>query len=402
MSLRQDLLEEIKAGRAPGGGTIPINLDRVCDYMEIGKSTMVLIGGEPTAGKTTLAQTTFIIDPIEWYLKHKPVGMKLSVISFLMERRMTAYSSRWISRKIYEETGREIHPKRILGRKVNEQLSDEEYALLEKYSEILDEWEKDDLLIAFQGSHNPTGISKYIEAFARKHGTIIDKDRSDTSMDNILAKREYKPHHPNHIVLIVGDNASVLDQEKDLKEKGLVDKFNRTMYEARDIYGFSPIIVQHLNRAISDTSRRKLVGDLVPKLSDFADSSQTQKSADIVLAMFNPYPHIPAGERADHNGYDLQKLRDKKLRTYYRSLHMLKNNFDGENIQWPIAMHPTYGILKTMPRITVESPIDNAIYGEITTGRYFLPTEIEREEKQIMSKPFQGFPSNRDRIIQEK
>lgn len=402
MSLRQDLLDEIKAGRAVGGGTIPINLSRVNDYIEIGKHTMVLIGGEPTAGKTTIAQTTFMIDPIEWYLKHKPEGMRLTVISFLMERRMAAYTSRWISRKIFEEQGIDIHPKRILGKKEGERLSDQEYALVEKYSTVLDDWEKDDLLVPFQGTHNPSGISMYIEAFARRHGTIIDKEKGDTKkhikdmteeeVNNILTKRQYIPNHPNHIVLIIGDNASVLDGEKDLNQKGLVDKFNKTMAEARDVYGFSPIIVQHLNRSISDTTRKKLVGDLIPKLSDFSDSSQTQKSADIVLALFNPFSHCIPEDNPIHNGYHLNKLRDAKFRTYYRSLHLLKNNFDAENVQWPIAMHPTYGILKTLPRVTIEQPVQEELYTEVTTGNWFLPTGEQEDHRKVA---FSGFGANK-------
>lgn len=395
MSLSEDLDKEIQAGRAEGGGTIPINLDRVKDYIEIGKHTLILIGGEPTAGKTTLAQTTFIIDPIEWYLKNKPKGMKLSVISFLMERRMAAYTSRWISRKIFEDTGDNIHPKRILGKKEGERLTDSEYEQVRKYYKMLDEWEKDDLLVPFQGTHNPSGISMYIEAFARKHGTIIDKektphkhvkDMTQGDMDNILKKREYIPNHPNHIVIIVGDNASVLDGEQELNQKGLVDKFNKTMANARDVFGFSPVIVQHLNRAISDTSRKKMVGDLIPKLSDFSDSSQTQKSADIVLALFNPYSHCTPEDQINHNGYSLNKLRDPKFKTYYRSLHLLKNNFEAENIQWPIGMHPTYGILKTLPRVTAEYPVNEEIYNQITTGAWFLPDSKQQEKRLWIRK----------------
>ena len=90
----------------------------------------------------------------------------------------------------------------------------------------------------------------FIEAFAKKHGTIHRKDKTDKSYENILASDTYEPNHPNHIVLIIGDNASVLDPEQDLKERELVNKFNRTMMHARDVFGFSPVIVQHLNREI--------------------------------------------------------------------------------------------------------------------------------------------------------
>lgn len=389
MSLSQDLDKEVLQGMNPETTvSIPVNLGRVGEYIEIAKNTMILIGGEPTAGKTTLAQTTFIVDPIDWYVTHQPKGMKLSIISFLMERKMTAYTSRWISRKIFEDHGENIHPKRILGKKNNFKLTKGEYELVQSYYKVLDLWEKEDLLIASQGSKNPSGISMFIEAFARKYGTIHDKDKTDKSMGNILASRTYEPHHPNHIVLIIGDNASVLDQEKDLNQTGLVNKFNRTMMHSRDNYGFSPVLVQHLNRDVSSTQRRGPLDDIKPKLSDFADSSQTQKSADIVMAMFNPASHMTKDTGCLHNCYDMNKMRDDKFRTYYRSLYILKNNFDAENLVFPLAIHPTYGNLKPLPKPDREGKVLSDIYERVLSGKFFLENGEQESIEEQVKKPF--------------
>lgn len=370
MALSKQLHTEIENGRNGKAGIIPIGYDRISDYIEIAKNTTYVVGGETSAGKSTLTQDMFMIRPIEWYLQNKNDDIKLSIILFGMERKMYQYSARWLARKIFTEQGIDIPPKKVLSRQKNFKMTDKEYMLVQEYYKVLDEWEKDDLLLAFEGSKNPSGISAYLEAFARKHGKIIDKDKTDKSMENILADRTYIPNHPNHIVLVIVDHIGILKPEKDLeKSKGQIDKFSTVMRQARDIYGFSPVIVQQLNRSLSDVTRLKL-GDLAPKLSDFADSSQTQHDADVVLALFEPFRHI-VGDLDGHkeNGYILKGFRDDYFKTYYRSLHILKNSFGTNGIQFPMGLQPEYGIFRTLPR---KKDITEDIYGKVTSGAYFL------------------------------
>ena len=370
MSLSEQLHKEIENGRNGKAGIIPVLYDRIGDYIDIAKNTSYVIGGETGSGKSTLAQDMFMIRPIEWYLKNKDENIKLSIILFGMERKMYQYSARWLARKIFTEQGIEIPPKKILSRQKNFKMDDQEYLVVQKHYDILNEWEKDDLLIAWEGSKNPSGISAYLEAFARKNGRIIDKDKTDKSMENILADRTYIPNHPNHIVLVIVDHIGILKPEKDLeKSKGQIDKFSSVMRQARDVYGFSPVIIQQLNRSLADVSRLKL-GDLAPKLSDFADSSQTQHDADVVLALFEPYRHI-VGDLDGHkeNGYTLKGFRDEYFKTFYRSLHILKNSFGTNGVQFPMALQPEYGIFKTLPK---KKDSTDAIYQEVTTGQFFL------------------------------
>jgi ABC-type dipeptide/oligopeptide/nickel transport system ATPase subunit len=371
MSLSQELHREIENGRTGKSGIIPLLYERVQEYIDIAKNTMYTIGGESGSGKSTVAQDMFMINPLQWYLKNKNPDIKLSIIYFGMERKMYQYSARWISRLIFQEQGITIPPKRILGRKKEYMMDEKEYALVQHYYSVLDEWEKDDLLIAHEGSKNPSGISIYLEKFARKHGTIIEKDKDDKTMENILETKRYVPNHPNHIVLVITDHIGILAPERkdtNSTQKGQIDKFSRTMREARDLYGFSPVIIQQLNRNLSDVSRQKL-GELAPKLSDFADSSQTQQDSDVIIALFDPFRHAIGAELGKDNGYELKKLKDEKYRTFYRSLHILKNSFDSSGMQFPMAIQPEYGIFKTLPR---KDKITEDIYGNVTTGNFFL------------------------------
>lgn len=383
MSLASKLEEEIQRGLNGTSGVIPVQYDRVCDYIKIAKRTSYLIGAATGVGKTTLAQEMFTIHPIEWYLNNQSSNIKLSVIAFFMERRQVDYTAKWISRILFQEHGLAIPSQRIIGREYGKRLTPGEHELVKGYYAKLDEWEKDDLLIIHEGSKNPTGISLYLEKFAEKHGIIHKKDKNDKSMDNILSTVTYEPNHPNHIVVIVTDNFGILAPEGDGKIKTLIDKASRCMREARDWYGFSSVIIQQLNREIDSVGRHKMPGELIPKLSDFAASSQTQNDSDVAIALFNPFDY--AITEKSHLRYDVQRLKDERFRTYYRSIHILKNSFGSTGVAFPMALQPEYGLFKTLPN-NKEIPED--IYQRVLSGQFFTsPTH----EEPVIKRPFSGF-----------
>lgn len=374
MSLASELSKEIENGRNGKSGIIPIQLDRVGNYFDICKNTYYNIGGETGGGKTSFVQDIFVIRTIEWYLKNKNPNIKLSIIGFFMERKMYQYTARWISRKIFEDYGLHVSPKKVLSRRTNDQMTLVEYKLVQSYYDMLDQWEKDDLLIVHEGSFNPTGISIYLEMFARKHGTIIEAkkvSKEDRTIDNVLEKRKYIPNHPNHIVLVIGDNSDILTPEEGKGERELVMKYSRTMREARDLYGFSPVNLQQLNAEMSGVQRQKM-GDLKPKLSDFATCKQIARDSDVVMALFNPFAHAVTAENENDNGFNLNKLIDNEFKTYYRSIHILKNSFDSSGMQFPLAISPEYGIFSTLPK---RKDITDNIYHDIISGEYFRSKE---------------------------
>ena len=400
MSLATDLDKEIQNGRNGKVGVIPVAYERVGDYIDIAKNTYYSVAGETGSGKSTLIQDLFIVNPIRWYLENKNNDIKLSIIYFGMERKMYQYTARWISRLIFEDTGKHIAPKRILGRKQDNALTDAEYKLVQEYYKVLDEWEQDDLLIAHQGSKNPSGISLYLEAFARKYGTIHDKDKTDKSIDNILETRTYTPNHPNHIVLVITDHIGILAPERnsDNKAKTAIDKFSRCMREARDLYGFSPVIVQQMNRNIADVHRHKL-GDIAPKLSDIAESSTSAHDSDVIMCLLDPYRHVVKDDRGRYgkdDGYDLDKLRDKWWRTYYRTLYILKNSFEASGQKFQMALQPVQGIMRTLPP---NNAIPDGIYDEVVSGEYF---RSQKEEQEPVLRPFSGFSGARNRVLGNK
>lgn len=364
INLYDNLKEQIDKGLSTKDVTIPFAIEKLNWYLDIAPNTMTTIGGITGSGKSTGAQELYIFSVLDWYLQNKgKTDLKLSIIYFGMERKMFMYTSKFISRKIFQEEGINISFKKILGRG-KERLTESELKIVYKYMEILKQWQEDETLICFEGSKNPTGISKFVEEFAKKHGEIIPRQ------NDVLGSKSYKSKYKNHLVLLITDHAGLLKSEKvDGVKKQNIDKFSDTMRDARDLYGFSPVIVQQLNRSVMDVNRLKL-SDTLPKLSDFAETSQTSHDSDVVLALYDPYAVLPSDTTRDFAGYELSKLKDEKGAKFYRTLHILKNSFDSNGITIPLAFNPYYGIFKEMPKKANE--MTSADYENITNGNYFL------------------------------
>jgi replicative DNA helicase len=377
MNLREDLLTEVRKGLEGKNGSIPFPVAKLDEYLDIAKNTNYLIVGDTGSGKSTLAQD-LIINILSWYFENIDPKLKLSIIYLGMERKQYNYSAKWVSRMIFTQEGIYIPVKKILGRlrkrdpetgkltKEYDLLTEYEIELVERYSRIFDMWQEDDVFICIEGTHNPTGIKKYIDEFAKKHGELKDRESGP------LGKQVYTSNHENHIVLVVTDYVGVLDKERsgeDNTKKSRLDIYSANQRRVRDVYGFSPINIQQLSRQLHDTTRLKL-NDVKPKLSDIADTSELARDADVVLAIFEPWRYLPEDTQHDILGYDLRQLKDEKGYKYYRSLHILKSSFDGDGIVTGCAFEPKTGIIKAMPKKAKEMTEED--YQFITSSKYFL------------------------------
>jgi hypothetical protein len=367
MNIYEDIIAEINKGLEGKNNTIPFPIEGLEDYLEISKNTMYLLGGSTGSGKSTIAVEVFITGVINWYLKEKEKPdntIKLSIMYFGMERKQVMLTAKLLSRFIFEEQGIEISAKKILGR-TKDKLSLDEQQIVKTYAERFKTWQEDELFMCSEGSKNPTGIKVFIDNFAAKHGKVNNRG------DGVLDDKTYVPNHPNHIVLPITDHIALLKAQKDAtgNRKQRIDLFSETMRTARDLYGFSPVIVQQLNRSLSDVNRLKL-GDTLPKLSDFAETSDTQNDTDVAISLLDPWRVLGNDADEDILRYKLKKLKDEKGRKFYRTMHILKNSYGADGISVPLAFHPVYGIFKKMPKPA--ALMQEQDYKSITSGEYFL------------------------------
>jgi len=365
----EDLKVEIKKGLSGENGVIPFPLERLSYFLNIAKNTTYVIGGESGSSKTSFSTEVFILHPLLWYLKNKDTAkIKISIIYFGMERKQYRSTARWLSRLIFADRGILIPVERILG--IGSKLDDKELNLIGEYKYIFDEI--DPMLTCYEGVIKADKIGEYLRSFAEKHGKI----EKINDAEGVIEREVYTPNHPNHVVLILTDHIGLLATSNKKQE---IDKFSSIMRTARDTYGWSPVILQQMNRSISGSDRIKL-GDLQPKLSDFQDSSGTIQDADVVLALFDPFRHM--NDKSESLGYELSWLRDDKGVKYYRSVHILKNSFNSDGISVGLGFYPFCSMFRTLPK-----PIefDQDIAYKIKNGSYFF--ELNQLPKPLIEPP---------------
>jgi replicative DNA helicase len=213
-----------------------------------------------------------------------------------------------------------------------------------------------DVITIIDGPDNPIGIAKNLKTHALKHGNIEEIDEWN---------KRYVPHDPNVVTIVVIDHIGLLKLTKDHStKKQAIDKMSDELRYARDFYGYTPVVVSQFNRDISNPIRIKN-GDVEPQLEDFADSSQTQNDADVVLALFDPMRY----KVADPSGYNLDKLKDDYGAKYFRSLRLIKNSYGEDDVRIGLGFLGSIGMFKELPR---KKDITDSDYGSITNKSYFL------------------------------
>jgi replicative DNA helicase len=213
-----------------------------------------------------------------------------------------------------------------------------------------------DVIEIIDGPENPVGIAKELKAHALKHGRIEQVDEYN---------KRYFPDNENEVTIVIIDHIGLLRLTKDQPtKKQAIDKMSDELRYARDFFGYTPVVVSQFNRDISNPIRIKN-GDVEPQLEDFADSSQTQNDADVVLALFDPMRYkVP-----DPSGYNLDKLKDQYGGKYFRSLRLIKNSFGEDDVRIGLGFMGQIGMFKELKK---RKDMTEADYESVINKTYFL------------------------------
>ena len=348
----EHLKGEVEKGLTGGNEGIPMGFDRLNRYMGLRKSMYYLVGGLTGSGKTSFIDDAFVLNPFDWYITQKNPKVKVKIIYRSMERSRTYKMAKWVSRKIFLDTGNIITVSKLLGWTDKMSSNEHDLFLLQRdYIEAMNE-----VITIIDGPENPVGIAKDLNKYAMERGEIIKIDEYN---------KKYIPNDENEITIVVIDHIGLLKLTKDLPtKKQAIDKMSDELRYARDFYGYSPVVVSQFNRDISNPMRIKN-GDVEPRLEDFAESSQTQNDADVVLALFDPMRY----KVADPSGYDLDKLTDDYGAKYFRSLRLIKNSYGEDDVRIGLGFLGSIGMFKELPRkrdITLDD------YDSVLNKTFFL------------------------------
>jgi hypothetical protein len=351
MSFEQ-LKQEVQNGLDGRNGGIPMGFNRLNRYIGIRKSMYFLVGGLTGSGKTSFIDDAFVLNPYDWYITQKNPGIKLRVIYRSMERSRTYKLAKWVSRKIFLDTGTIIPVNKLLG--WTEKMTKDEHDLFLMYEDYMGNM--GETITIIDGPENAVGIAKELKAHALQNGRIEQVDEYN---------KIYVPNDPSEITIVVIDHIGLLKTTKDqTTKKAAIDKMSDELRYARDFYGYTPVAVSQFNRDISNPIRIKN-GDVEPQLEDFADSSQTQNDADVVLALFDPLRY----KVDDPSGYSINKLKDQYGAKYFRSLRLIKNSYGSDDIRVGLGFLGEVGMFKELPRV---KDITDADYERVVNKTFFL------------------------------
>lgn len=361
------VFDEIQDGIDGKNSGIPMGFQRLNNHITFRKAMYFLLGGYTGSGKTSLADDAFVLNPIDYILTEKPADVDIHITYFSMERRKNFKFAKWISRKIFLDTGKIIPINRMFGWcKKTELLTPDEHDLVKMYEDYIEALQsKIDII---QGPQNPTGMRKYIDEYALKNGVLDTSDKW---------RPKYIPNDNKVIHLIIRDTIGLTKLEKDLTtKKAAIDKTSEDAQRWRDLYGYSVLDISQFNRDIANPMRIKN-GDVEPMLEDFKETGSTQENADIVLSLFDPMRY----KVADPSGYDLDRLKDHSNgMKKYRSLKILKNSYGSDDIRIGLALQPTIGLFKELPKV---DNITSQDYDAVINDSFFLPTDINKKANKV-------------------
>ena len=328
---RAELGEQIAA--------IPLDIfGRFGNYLDISRETYHTIGGDPGTGKSAFAHLAYVMWPYVWMKNHQlaqaqGVGdgtdIKLKIFVHNMERPWNFIMAKWCCLRIFHKYKIIVDAKQVLGRS-KLRLSDD---VFDKIRESLDYFEEAaDIIEVMPGALNPTGINKNMEKWSKHNGSTIVK----RNKENRIIKETYIPKDPNLITIVLVDHIGKCKNERIssdsttyLTDKQTIDRTSTYLAEARDKWGFTPVVVQQFNRSISETSRRTSGNmDLTPELRDFKGSANTVEDSDIILALFNPWRY----QVSTWKGYRVSQMVAPSGHNRFRGISVLKNSYGIDDV----------------------------------------------------------------------
>jgi len=349
------LNDEVNRGLEGRNDDIPMGFDRLNRYIGIRRKTYTLIGGNTGSGKTSFLDNAFILNPYDWYISPENTSnIKLKIIYRSMERSTLYKHAKWVSRKIFLDSGLILPIGKLLGWKGFERLTKDEHDLFLLQRDYLEGMKE--VITIIEGPENPVGIAKDLQKYALSRGKEEHIDEYN---------KVYVPNDANEMTIVALDTFNLLKLTKaQTTKKAAIDKMSDEFRYARDFYGYTIAGVSQFNRDISNPIRIKN-GDVEPQLEDFKESGQTQDDADFVVALFDPMRY----KVDDPSGYDLAKLRDEYGAKYFRSLRLNKNSYGEDDIRIGLAFLGQIGMFKELPR---RKDIMLEDYEAVLNKNYFL------------------------------
>lgn len=297
-----DLLSSIDRGRKGLNEGIPMGFDRLVEYLpNIQKGRYHIIAGESGSGKSAFADTAYVFNPLEWYIKNKEeTDIKLKIFYYSFEIAKDRLLTKQIARKLFVDHRLLLDVNYILSFGKN-RISDEHYKLVTSYADYFNRLEEYLVIKDNDGgaSYNPTGILKDLTSWAEQNGRF----------EKINNQTQYFENDPNLYTIVIADHLAIVPKERGFSTKENMDKLSEYTVFLRNKCKFSFAYLAQVNRNLSDVDRLKMDGNnLSIRQGDVKDSSNPVQDCDTMIGILNPWKY----EIPKYRGYDLSRLKGRQ------------------------------------------------------------------------------------------
>ena len=404
---KNGFLRRVKASMNGEITSIPNPLGRMNSVFKLMQNRYTLIIGASGSGKTSLADFIYILGPFT-YLQDKP-DIHWEILYFSLERKEETKHAKWLSWFIKRDHGMLVPGDDLIG-DGDAPVNEEGYKFIRGYDDTmskllshirLTDGKIDPEIIergikrrahalgvlyysdeeAVYSSHNATYIERFddknlteqTEAGLRKY---VEITHNNTTFKLYEDDRRYFLHNPTTFVFIIVDGINLFTDKK------IIDQISIMLANARDIYGFSPVVVSQQNRSMGDIQRLKHHGnDLSPQLEDVYMSSQMSFDADLVLGLFDPHRYKSLDNSGKYLGYTVKApagtpspvyefLHPRKRFSRFRSAHILKNTYGIDGGAFGLKFTGESNHFDVLPPPDLEFEVElRKIYEEIHSGR---------------------------------
>ena len=256
------------------------------------KGEYIVLGGESKTGKSSYLNVIYVIS---LYLCNPGANIKWIYYSFEMSRIET--EARFIAYLLFKDYDIDISYNKILGRERDEEgnlilLNEKEKSKIEdvintyiyplfgkfdKFGRRLTPGKIDFI----EQKENPTGVHKYLKSYAEQNGRFITETFKMKEGDRLVSKKRiigYTSDDDSLHTIVILDHIRKLKIERGFTMKQNIDKMSEYFIQYKNWCKYTIIAVVHLNRAISDITRIKYLGDKIYPTDDSIKDSGLEMS----------------------------------------------------------------------------------------------------------------------------
>lgn len=357
------LWDEICNGIQGKNSGIPMGFNRLNKYLGLRKSIYTTIGASAGCGKTSLVDCAYVLNPYDWYIKNKnkpECKVKFEVIYFSMERKKTYKLAKWLCMKIWTEekvlitTDELLSWQSTLSKKIQEMAK----FYIDNYFKEMTE---SGTIKIIDGPMNPTGIWKIMEENALIKGKYEEINEWE---------KRYVADNDNLITNVVHDHAGktkteTIDGTKN--KKASIDKASEYYCKARDVLGYSPILINQFNRTsyqdIQFAKKDNLEPD--PTVEYWKETGNVIEDVDVAISLFNPSKY----NIEEYMGYKVEDFKDSSGNNKFRGLKILKNSYGTDNLRIGLGF---LGEVSLFKEITKSENISQKELNSIIDNKFFL------------------------------